>query len=157
MGKRPRYNRILKGGIGANPREDYVQPLPYQLTDDGIETFESDIGAIQTDLDKVRQPLVARLQEMLKELDGTTGESFEVNQRIAVLLQRTADQLGVAFCCPKEGCGAPSKIRCKNAPRSRAGAFVFEHYQDGKKVFHASSNNLPSLQLTRPTSTDSAS
>ncbi len=139
------------GGRGVEVVEETSLPhcMPGAVGDrlGSVESPEDTIARLGDEIDEAHKPIIARLQKVLDSLEGQALESFEANQRIAAVIQSTVARLGMAIVCPKDGCGKPAKLRCKKPGRSKDGAFVFEHQEDGKQVFHGGKATLPALHI----------
>ena len=89
-------------------------------------------------------PLVKEFANYLTTLKDHTTGSLEGNQRIATLIQETADALRVAIACMK--CGEPSRFRCSRSETIPTGAFVCAH----DRQTHGGTPEIPELKLTEP-------
>jgi len=105
-------------------RQELPTPAPPQPTFLGnLEIFSSLGEAIRS----AHEPIISRFQEYLRTLEGRSF-GYEENQRICEAINDTLDQLRVALCCPKKGCGLPSRLRCRKPGRSVSGIIHYEHY-----------------------------
>ena len=100
------------------------------------------LGELQTTLDQIDDalaPIIADFRARVLNLEGQSYGTLEVNQSIANAVQEVADQLRVAFSCPK--CGEPARFRCSAAATAKTGMFVFSH---GRQT-HGGGTKMPKL------------
>ena len=99
------------------------------------------LDQIQGDIEAALEPLRKKFQEHVSTLEGKNLGTLEENQRIARMIQETADKLGVLFLCTK--CNAASRFRCSENPTAKTGVFVFAH---GKNT-HGGTTTIPPLKV----------
>jgi hypothetical protein len=112
-----------------------------------MESPENAFEAFYTEIDAALQPIIVRVQEFLKTLEGKNFGSVEANKRVAAMIQKLVSRVGMVLMCTKEGCGQPSHLRCNKPARSQTGTFQFEHFVDGRRTNHTGSACLPALTL----------
>jgi hypothetical protein len=128
-GGNPSRDRIASAALpharGAVGSLDCTQPVP--ATEPTPESVQEGIAGLLLRLRVAQEPILRDLQAFLDELEGKSFGSFEANQRVASLIQAILSRLRCSVMCPKEGCGRPSKLRCRKPRRSPEGSFQCEH------------------------------
>lgn len=95
----------------------------------------------ETQIENALQPTLSQFAPFVETLEGRNFESFEMNRRIAALVQGVADRLNLLFACPK--CGAAARFRCVVSPKVKTGIFMFSHGQQT----HGGTSKIPPLKI----------
>jgi len=142
------WRRVYHGGAPDFPRLQLVwgdgSLIPLKEEDD--DTAEDISGLLEGGLREIENALQAprlSFEALLRSVEGRNYESLEANQRIASLIQETADRLRLAFVCTR--CGEPARFRCSQAATAKTGMFTFSH---GRQT-HTGTTTIPRLQTTQ--------
>jgi len=102
------------------------------------------LARLNEGIDEAHLPIVEEFKELLKSLEKENFGSLEANQRIASLVQDTANRLQVAFLCPR--CNEPARFKCVPDGTVKTGVFTFGHARGN----HTATTKIPPLTLTKP-------
>ena len=110
--------------------------------------IELEIACIDSLIKERLEAVVTLFHSRLAELVGFSCDNFEQNQKLARMIQETAQKLGVLFVCTKEGCGRPGLFRCAKPAGSEKGDFQFEHVTEPRTT-HKAGTTIPELKVVR--------
>lgn len=126
---------VPTGWPSEEGRGSVRDPIPLSSLDQAL----AELRRRNEEIDNALEPITASFQRVTLDLEGRNFESLEANQRVAQVIQDTADRLRVAFSCPK--CGEPARFRCSAAATAKTGMFVFSH---GRQT-HGGGTKIPKL------------
>jgi hypothetical protein len=136
--------RLVKASRGMAKRRPAPAPDKEREPAGGALAAIAQLRAIETELDRLKQPYRKRLQKVLDQLADQSLASVELNAQVVRQINglRTALGLGLRL---KET-GEPVYLRCVVAPRSKA-ATIQAVTADQKRKNLAASGSYPALEI----------